>query len=80
MASKPYKGHPSWNAWNAWNVALWINNDEGLYNLALECIHTTKTRQGAVTRFLDHLGRERTPDGARYTRNSVLLAIRGLEA
>ena len=30
-----FNGHASWNAWN---VSLWINNDEGLYRMALECI------------------------------------------
>lgn len=26
-----------WKNYETWNVALWINNDEGLYNLASEC-------------------------------------------
>lgn len=30
-----YQGHKNWNHWN---VSLWINNDEGLYKLARECI------------------------------------------
>lgn len=76
MASKPFNGHPSWNAWN---VSLWINNDEGLYHHAIECIRNTKNRDQAVTRFLRHLSCERTPDGAKYSRRSVLLALRGLE-
>jgi hypothetical protein len=24
--------------YNTWNVVLWINNDEGLYNLARQCV------------------------------------------
>jgi hypothetical protein len=26
-----------WENYETWNVALWINNDEGLYNIAREC-------------------------------------------
>ncbi len=26
-----------WTNYETWNVALWIGNDEGLYNLAREC-------------------------------------------
>lgn len=39
MANKSYNGRTSssYNGhknYNAWNVSLWINNDEGLYNMA----------------------------------------------
>ena len=26
-----------WKNYETWNVALWIGNDEGLYNMAREC-------------------------------------------
>lgn len=26
-----------WKNWETWNVALWIGNDEGLYNIARRC-------------------------------------------
>lgn len=29
-----YNGHKNYQTWN---VVLWINNDEGLYNLARQC-------------------------------------------
>jgi len=81
---KPYNGH---RIWNAWNVSLWINKDEALYYLALDCIE--RARRGARTRsriissaakyFLDSVGwGSRTPDGAVYNHLCVKLALQGL--
>jgi len=86
-APKPYNGH---HCWNCWNVALWISNDEGLYNLAMEYVH--KVKRGRI----DKYGKERpytftraayalqgmlpdsTPDGARYTIKALTSALVGL--
>jgi hypothetical protein len=54
---------------------LWINNDEGLYRLAQECIRSTRTRQAAARKLLELLPAE-TPDGAPYTLTSVREALR----
>lgn len=79
---KEYNGHRSWNAWN---VALWIANDYGLYQLAIDCLqrptpkgHKPKLYQ-AVNRFMHELGGTRTPDGAVYNRTCVRLALEGLK-
>jgi hypothetical protein len=75
MSAKPYNGHPSWNAWN---VSLWIGNDEGLYNLALDCLRANRNRHLAARAFVLNVGATRTPDGAKYSQRSVYLAMEGL--
>ncbi len=72
MAKKPYNGHESWTAWN---VSLWINNDEGLYRRALELAQRHGITRGAVLMARELAG-EKTPDGARYSLNTVRLAMR----
>jgi hypothetical protein len=75
--AKPYNGH---HCWNCWNVALWIANDEGLYNLARECKERNRpsgrapSLQLATNRMLECLP-ARTPDGARYTFTAVRHAL-----
>jgi len=66
-----YQGHKSKNAWN---VALWISNDESLYNLAIACIRSNRTKDMAAEEMLKHLP-SRTPDGMPYTFTSVRAAM-----
>lgn len=73
-----YNGHPSWTLWN---VSLWVGNDEGLYNLARECIRHSPNRAAAAERMLSSLQdteTDKTPDGANYTKTSLRYAMRGL--
>lgn len=76
-----YNGHKNWNHWN---VSLWINNDEGLYNLARDIVRRTDTLDDAAREMLDYLtGRgagikAKTPDGAPYSFSSIRAAIRGM--
>jgi hypothetical protein len=65
-----YNGHRSFNAWN---VALWLNNDEELYNLIRRMPEHFSLRK-AVNTLLDILP-ARTPDGAVYNRLCIKLAI-----
>ena len=74
-----YNGHPSWTYWN---VSLWVNNDEGLYNLALDCLKQSKRREDAARSMLDTLhecGSVKTPDGAPYSVRTILHSMRGME-
>jgi hypothetical protein len=78
MSDKGYNGHKSWTHWN---VSLWINNDEGLYNLAKECIKVNKLRDFAAEEMLERLqeaGTAKTPDGAKYSRSSIRAAMVGM--
>lgn len=76
-----YNGHKNWNHWN---VSLWISNDEGLYNLARDCIRRARNRDQAARNFLALLdingigNNEKTPDGAPYSFSAVRAAMVGL--
>lgn len=49
-----------WTNYETWNVALWINNDEGLYHLAREA--------GDYQTFVKEVGvGYSTPDGVKYS-------------
>ena len=75
--SKPYNGHPSYNAWN---VALWIGNDEGLYNAAkyYRQIHGLRGGAEAFIAQMERMGQPRTGDGVRWTVTNVMRAMRDL--
>ena len=71
-----YNGHKNWNHWN---VSLWINNDEGLYRMALYFI--LEHKDYAAERMLECLHNEgitKTPDGAKYSKTSIRAAMVGM--
>lgn len=74
-SNKSYNGHKNYNHWN---VSLWINNDEGLYALAKECIASTLNRDEAVVLMLREIGNTHTPDGAPYSKSSIRAAMVGM--
>jgi hypothetical protein len=71
---KEYKGHRSWNAWN---VSLWINNDESLYNWAIDlCNRFNKDK--AARLMAKELYGQSTPDGGKYNRTAIREALKGI--
>ena len=59
----------SYNGWKnraTWNVALWIQNDEGLYSFAKEC--------GTYANFVEQMrevGYTETPDKVAYNDSAL---------
>lgn len=51
-----------WANYETWNVALWIQNDEGLYNLAL----TLSDYQELVDVLYQEYGVTETKDGVKF--------------
>lgn len=79
MTTKTFNGHKNRNHWN---VSLWINNDEGLYQAALDHVRNCSgTREKAAQNMLDELhsmGITKTPDGAPYSVSSIRAAMVGM--
>lgn len=50
-----------WKNWTTWNVALWLGNDESLYEFASRFVHYKD-----LANTLEEWGTLTTPDGASY--------------
>jgi len=55
ITDQTYNG---WTNYETWNVALWINNTENLYHLAMEC--------GDYETFVELVGNATTGDGVKF--------------
>lgn len=62
-----------WKNYETWNIALWINNDYGLYTAARNFMQAYKGRKPYKDFVAEMFGYypKRTPDGVRYM-NDVL--------
>ena len=63
MSTQIYNG---WKNRQTWNVALWVQNDEGLYNTAIAYLQASKRRTWHGFIAFAGLSHERTPDGIAY--------------
>ena len=76
-----YNGHKNWNHWN---VSLWINNDEGLYRMALNYVkfkgrsYSKDKCAEAMLSELHDVGITHTPDGAPYSKSAIRAAMVGM--
>lgn len=59
-------GYNGWANWETWNVALWIQNDEGLYAMAKR-MKRLKYAYVTLSNALSEIGITETPDGASYS-------------
>lgn len=74
MNNERYNG---WSNRGTWNIALWLNNDEGLYRAAIELRNrlakngiAIKTAQTAKKIVLELMG-ETTPDNIKTTAKNI---------
>ena len=58
LTDMPKKEYNGWSDWTTWNCALWIGNDEGLYDMARNCVDYIDF----INNVIDFL--PKTPDGA----------------
>ena len=62
ILNQTYNG---WENYETWNVALWIDNDEGLYNIARRCVDYKQFVEN-ISEFMTQ-----TPDGVEWNDPAV---------
>ena len=65
LTDLPKREYNGWSDWTTWNCALWIGNDEGLYNMARNCVDYIDF----INNVIDFL--PKTPHGAKWDEADV---------
>lgn len=63
------------------NVSLWIHRDHGIYCMAHELHKNGRSLQEAaqiLKDYFDHIDNITTPDGAAFTIENIMAALRGI--
>jgi hypothetical protein len=63
-----------WKNYETWNVALWIQNDEVLYNLAREIGMADRNYASLASLLVNDFEIEETPDGVAWNDSRLALA------
>ena len=61
LTDTPRTEYNGWSDWTTWNCALWIGNDEGLYNWAIDI-----RDYGMFIEAMRDFDMNKTPDGAKW--------------
>ena len=56
-----------WTNWETWNIALWISNDEYLYNSVWENKYKSYAEFYNAFKYILLYGNNQTPDGISWT-------------
>jgi hypothetical protein len=71
-----YNGYPTKAQWN---VSLWLNNDEGMYQLMLDALKQAKGCKAKAAKLLQNWLPTKTPDGHRYSFTGIMGAMDGMD-
>lgn len=58
--------YQGWKNYQTWNIALWVNNDEGLYNMAVDYVKKSKRPSYMGFVKISGLQGELTPDRIKF--------------
>ena len=61
LTDLPKREYNGWTDWTTWNCALWIGNDEGLYEWAKGI-----RNYGMFIELMREFDMKKTPDGAKW--------------